>query len=202
MSNSQSRPQNGGRNALAKQRDAVIALLEPAVQAEGLHLEDVDLRAVGRRLVLRILVDSDSGVNLDDVARASQTISTLLDDNDPFDDESYTLEVSSPGVDRPLTLPRHWVRNIGRLVQITLANGTQVTGRVSGIEDDVVSFGIENKGRVSTQQVSLSEISKAVVQIEFSRVETADLQPIVDDSDNEDTDAEDTDADYDDEQEV
>jgi ribosome maturation factor RimP len=202
MSNSQSRPQSGGRNALAKQRDAVIALLEPAVQAEGLHLEDVDLRAVGRRLVLRILVDSDSGVNLDDVARASQTISTLLDDNDPFDDESYTLEVSSPGVDRPLTLPRHWVRNIGRLVQITLANGTQVTGRVSGIEDDVVSFGIENKGRVSTQQVSLSEISKAVVQIEFSRVETADLQPIVDDSDTEGTDAEDTDADYDDEQEV
>lgn len=178
MSSSQPRPQTGGRNALAKQREAVIALLEPAVHAEGFHLEDVDLRAVGRRLVLRILVDSDTGVNLDDVARASQTISALLDESDPFEDESYTLEVSSPGVDRPLTLARHWVRNVGRLVQITLGNGKPLTGRVISIDGDVVSLGIENKGRVSTQQVHLSEIAKAVVQIEFSRIETADLQPI------------------------
>ena len=76
MSGSQSRPP--GRNALAKQRDAVIALLEPSVQAEGFYLEDVDLRSVGRRLVLRILVDTDTGVNLDDVAKASQTISTQI----------------------------------------------------------------------------------------------------------------------------
>jgi ribosome maturation factor RimP len=190
MSGSQSRPP--GRNALAKQRDAVIALLEPSVQAEGFYLEDVDLRSVGRRLVLRILVDTDTGVNLDDVAKASQTISTLLDENDPFDDESYTLEVSSPGVDRPLTLPRHWVRNTGRLVLITLTNGTQVTGRVAGIDGDVVTLTIENKGRTSARDVLLADITKAVVQIEFSRVDSAQLEPLTEaeeaDGDSDETD--------------
>ena len=181
MSGSQSRPSGGGRNALSKQRDAVIALLEPVVQAEGFYLEDVDLRAVGRRLVLRILVDTDTGVHLDDVAKASQTISAVMDEKDPFDDEPYTLEVSSPGVDRPLTLPRHWVRNTGRLVLITLTNGKQITGRITGLVGEVVNVELENKGRKSTQQVPLSEISKAIVQIEFSRVEAAELVPLVDD---------------------
>jgi ribosome maturation factor RimP len=195
MSGSQSRPSGGGRNALSKQRDAVIALLEPVVQAEGFYLEDVDLRAVGRRLVLRILVDTDTGVNLDDVAKASQTISAVMDEKDPFDDEPYTLEVSSPGVDRPLTLPRHWVRNTGRLVLVTLTNGKQITGRITGLEGEVVSLEQENKGRKSTQQLSLSEISKAIVQIEFSRVEAAELVPLVDDdADDADATADEADA--------
>jgi len=194
MSGSQSRPSGGGRNALSKQRDAVIALLEPVVQAEGFYLEDVDLRAVGRRLVLRILVDTDTGVNLDDVAKASQTISAVMDEKDPFDDEPYTLEVSSPGVDRPLTLPRHWVRNTGRLVLVTLTNGKQITGRITGLEGEVVNLEQENKGRKSTQQIPLSEISKAIVQIEFSRVEAAELVPLVDDdADDADTTADEAD---------
>ncbi len=178
MSSSQSRPSGGGKNALSKQREAVIAVLTPVVEAEGFFLEDVDLRAVGRRLVLRILVDTETGVNLDDVAKASHLISEVLDVKDPFDDEPYTLEVSSPGVDRPLTLPRHWTRNLGRLVAVTLTNSKQLTGRISSIEGDVVVLEFDNKGRKTTQQIPLAEIAKAIVQVEFSRVEAAELVPL------------------------
>lgn len=178
MSSSQSRPSGGGKNALSKQREAVIAVLTPVVEAEGFFLEDVDLRAVGRRLVLRILVDTETGVNLDDVAKASHLISEVLDVKDPFDDEPYTLEVSSPGVDRPLTLPRHWTRNLGRLVAVTLTNSKQLTGRISSIEGAVVVLEFDNKGRKTTQQIPLAEIAKAIVQVEFSRVEAAELVPL------------------------
>jgi len=213
MSSSQSRPSGGGKNALSKQREAVIAVLTPVVEAEGYFLEDVDLRAVGRRLVLRILVDTETGVNLDDVAKASHLISEVLDEKDPFDDEPYTLEVSSPGVDRPLTLPRHWTRNLGRLVAVTLTNSKQLTGRISSIDGDVVVLEFDNKGRKTTQQIPLAEIAKAIVQIEFSRVESAELVPLAgadddaadepDDADaDEDRDAEDAHIDDDEQEEV
>ena len=199
MSSSQSRPSGGGKNALSKRREAVIVVLTPVVEAEGYFLEDVDLRAVGRRLVLRILVDTETGVNLDDVAKASHLISEVLDEKDPFDDEPYTLEVSSPGVDRPLTMPRHWTRNLGRLVAVTLTNSKQLTGRISSIDGDVVVLEFDNKGRKTTQQIPLAEIAKAIVQIEFSRVESAELVPLAgadDDAADEPDDA-DTDEDRD-----
>ncbi len=125
-----SRGKGPGRPDPAR-RDAVVALLGPVVAATGLDLEDVELRSVGRRLVLRVLVDSETGVSLDQVATASHAVSEALDDAEPLGDEPYTLEVSSPGVDRPLTLPRHWRRNVGRLVAITLVDGREVTGRVA-----------------------------------------------------------------------
>ena len=195
MSSSQSRPSGSGKNTLSKQKEAVIAVLTPVVEAQGFFLEDVDLRAVGRRLVLRILVDTESGVNLDDVANASRLISEVLDEKDPFHDDPYTLEVSSPGVDRPLTMPRHWTRNLGRLVAVTLTNSKQLTGRISSIDGDTVVLEFDNKGRKTTQQLALADISKAVVQIEFSRVESAELVPLAgaDESDDHDADEHETD---------
>jgi len=207
MSSSQSRPSGSGKNTLSKQREAVIAVLTPVVEAQGYFLEDVDLRAVGRRLVLRILVDTESGVNLDDVANASHLISEVLDEKDPFDDEPYTLEVSSPGVDRPLTMPRHWTRNLGRLVEVTLTNSKQLTGRISSIDGNTVVLEFDNKGRKTKQELSLGDISKAIVQIEFSRVESAELVPLAgaDVEADEDADelaaASDGDAEIDDEDE-
>jgi ribosome maturation factor RimP len=188
MSSSQSRPSGSGKNTLSKQKEAVIEVLTPAVEAQGFFLEDVDLRAVGRRLVLRILIDTESGVNLDDVANASRLISDVMDEKDPFDDEPYTLEVSSPGVDRPLTMPRHWTRNLGRLVAVTLTNSKQLTGRILSIDDGAVVLEFDNKGRKSTQQIALADISKAIVQIEFSRVESAELVPLAGAEDSDDHD--------------
>lgn len=173
-------------------RDAVVALLGPIVAATGLDLEDVELRSVGRRLVLRVLVDSETGVSLDQVAVASHAVSEALDEAEPLGAEPYTLEVSSPGVDRPLTLPRHWRRNVGRLVAITLVDGREVTGRVLSVDDEQVELEIDTKGRKSRRTVALSDVRRALVQVEFSRVADAELDEVEDDG--TDDDVEDDDA--------
>jgi ribosome maturation factor RimP len=153
----------------------VVAVLDPAVRSAGLELEDVEMRAVGRRLVLRVLVDSDHGVTLDEVAVASRAVSDALDTSDVLGDEPYTLEVSSPGVDRPLTLPRHWQRNVGRLVAVTRADGRDVAGRLVSVNDDAVELEVNLKGRITRSTVPLADVRRAVVQVEFSRVADADL---------------------------
>jgi ribosome maturation factor RimP len=108
-------------------------------------------------------------------------------------DEPYTLEVSSPGVDRPLTLPRHWVRNVGRLVAVTVTDGRETTGRLLSIADDATSVELEAnlKGRISRTTIALADVRKALVQVEFSRVAEADLDDT--DETHETDDADDVD---------
>jgi len=189
-------------------RDAVVALLAPVVAAVGLELEDVELRTVGRRLVMRVLVDSDTGVSLDQVATASTAVSEILDGSTVLGDEPYTLEVSSPGVDRPLTLPRHWHRSVGRLVAVTQDGGTVTTGRITELTDDEVTLEINEKGRTRRVTLAFPTITRAVVQVEFSRVAAVDLgdeddtELVDDDTDDEndddtDDDTDDTDTDTD-----
>jgi ribosome maturation factor RimP len=168
----------------------VVAVLTPAVKSAGLELEDVELRTVGRRLVLRVLVDSDHGITLDEVAVASRAVSDALDTSDVLGDEPYTLEVSSPGVDRPLTLPRHWRRNVGRLVSVTLTDGRETTGRLLSLTegDTVLEIEVNLKGRISRTTIVLADVRKAVVQVEFSRVADADLDESDDDTTDDETD--------------
>ena len=179
----------------AAQHAAVVALLEPAVQTSGLELEDVEIRSVGRRLVVRVLVDSESGVSLDEVAQASHTVSEALDASDVLGDEPYTLEVSSPGVDRPLTLPRHWRRSMGRLVAVTRRQGPAITGRVVSVTDAEVELETDVKGRKSRTVVALADIARAVVQVEFNRKDEETLaalgEDIVDDADEDDDELDD-----------
>ena len=150
-------------------REAIRDLLAPTVAALGLELEDVELRSAGRRLILRVLVDTATGISLDEVATAAQAVSEVLDGTDALGDAPYTLEVSSPGVDRPLTLPRHWQRNVGRLVAVSLTDGGQVTGRLTRIEDDDVVLEVTSKGRSTTRVIPLTDVRRAVVEVEFSR---------------------------------
>lgn len=147
----------------AETRKRLLALLADPVAALGLDLEDVDLSVAGKRRMLRIAVDRDGGVTLDDIADATREISRMLDDSDVLEEAPYTLEVSSPGVDRPLTLPRHWRRNAGRLVKVTTADGGTVTGRI--IESGEDSVRLDVKG--ATREVLLEDVAKAKVQIEF-----------------------------------
>lgn len=139
-------------------------LAEP-LAAHGLDVEAVELTPAGKRRVLRIAIDKDGGVTLDDVADATGAINRVLDDSDVLGEQPYTLEVTSRGVDRPLTLPRHWRRNADRLVKVTLADGETLTGRIG--ESDEVSVTLDVDGTV--QQVAYADISKALVQIEFNR---------------------------------
>ena len=116
----------GGRvaaPAVAPDTDKIIRVAEPVVHALGMDLESVKVTTAGRRRLLRMVVDSDGGVSLDDAALASRELSVRLDASDVMGDMPYTLEVSSPGVDRPLTEPRHWQRAVGRLVRVPLTAG-------------------------------------------------------------------------------
>jgi ribosome maturation factor RimP len=147
--------------------DRLAELLAAPVADLGLDLEAVDLSRAGKRSVLRVAVDKDGGVDMDDIAAATREVSTVLD-TDPEADRlmgrtPYTLEVSSPGVDRPLTLPRHWRRNADRLVKVTRNEGEPVTGRIRSSDDAGVVLDVDG----AEQHLAYSDIKKARVQVEF-----------------------------------
>ena len=107
--------------AKASDRDSLMRLLDPVVTTQGLDLEDVVVTPAGRRRLLRVVVDRDGGLSLDAVAAVSTAVSAALDDSDAMGGAPYVLEVTSPGIDRPLTEPRHWRRNLTRLVTVATA---------------------------------------------------------------------------------
>jgi ribosome maturation factor RimP len=149
-------------------RDRLAGVLTDPLSAVGLDLEAVDLTPAGKRRLLRVAVDKDGGVTLDDIAEATKEVSRLLDESDVMGVQPYTLEVTSPGVDRPLTHARHWRRNEGRLVKVTLRDGGSVTGRITGSDENAATLDVDG----TTQQVAYADVAKAKVQIEFNRKES------------------------------
>lgn len=149
----------------------LAGLLAPVVEEAGLDLEDVQVVAAGKRRVVRVLVDKDGGVSLDDIATASHAISAVLDDQPAagalLGNAAYVLEVSSPGVDRPLVEPRHWRRAHGRLVRVALASGGDLTGRVVAADDAGVRLAVEDSGDERT--LRFDELGPGRVQVEFNR---------------------------------
>lgn len=140
-------------------------LLSPVVLATGHDLEGLEVTPAGRRRVVRMVVDKDGGTTLDDVADVSRAVSEALDDIDAREPDllggAYVLEVSSPGVERPLTQPRHWRRNVGRLVQAHLSDGSTVTDRLSEASETDVLLG--------ERRLLLASVVRGQVQVEFSR---------------------------------
>jgi ribosome maturation factor RimP len=151
--------------ATAETRDRLADELTGPIGQLGLDLEAVDLSSAGRRRVLRVAIDKDGGVTMDDIADATREVSRVLDDSDVMGEQSYTLEVSSPGVDRPLTLPRHWRRNLGRLVAVSFHEGDPVTGRITASDDEGAVLDVDGTER----RVAYAEVKKAKVQIEFKK---------------------------------
>ena len=115
--------------------------------------------------MLRVAVDKDGGVTLDDIAEATRTVSAELDDGDLMSEMSYTLEVTSRGVDRPLTEPRHWRRNRDRLVKVSLRDGTQLTGRVGDSDETGATLDVSG----TPKRIPYDDVAKALIQIEFNR---------------------------------
>lgn len=146
-------------------RDRIEGELVDPLQQMGLDVEAVEVTPAGKRRVLRVAVDKDGGVTLDDVADATREVSRVLDESDVMGEQPYTLEVTSRGVDRPLTLPRHWRRNADRLVKVSLVEGDTVTGRIAGATDDSVTLEVDG----STRELPYADIAKALVQVEFNR---------------------------------
>jgi ribosome maturation factor RimP len=146
-------------------RDRIEAELVDPLRAMALDVEAVEVTPAGKRRVLRVAVDKDGGVTLDDVADATREVSRVLDESDVMGEMPYTLEVTSRGVDRPLTLPRHWRRNEDRLVKATLADGSSLTGRVLSSTEESVTLDVAGTQR----EVAYADVAKALVQIEFNR---------------------------------
>ncbi|MEY2769312.1 MAG: hypothetical protein RL359_948 [Actinomycetota bacterium] len=151
---------------------SITELIEPAVTEAGFFLEEVQNTSAGSHRIITCIVDGQTPLNLDQVTQVSRLISELLDTATFMDETPFTLEVTSPGVDRPLTLPRHWTKNLTRLVKVTLQDGAVTTGRLTEF-NEVTATLVENiKGRIKTHQVNFSDIKRAVVEIEFNRKET------------------------------
>ena len=149
----------------ASDRDSLVRLLAPVVEAQGLDLEDVVVTQAGKRRQLRVVVDQDGGISLDTVAAVSTAVAAQLDDSDAMGGSPYVLEVTSPGVDRPLTAPRHWRRNRTRLVKVATAEATALEGRL--VEVDDVGIGVESDGVVT--RLAWDRVASGRVQVEFNR---------------------------------
>jgi len=168
----------GSRPAAGPVDDRRLAgVIQPVVAAAGMDLESVRTTTAGRRRLLRVVVDSDHGVSLDDVAIVSREVSAALDATNVMGDVPYTLEVSSPGVDRPLTEPRHWRRAAGRLVRVKAGAEGTVQGRVLAADDEAVTMDMNGAKRTFTY----GDLGAGTIQVEFGRLADAEFDEPSDD---------------------
>lgn len=153
------------------QSERLRELLEPLVTSQGLDLEEIAVDSVGRKRVLRVVVDSDTGADLDQIADVSRALSAKLDETDAMGAGEYTLEVGTPGAERSLTEHRHYVRATGRLVRFQLTEGGELTARILKVDDDGLDLEVPGvKGRkAQARRVGFPDIEKARVQVEFNR---------------------------------
>jgi len=150
-------------------KDQISELVTPAVSDLGFYLEDVHVATPGNHRIVTCIVDGDLSLNLDQVTSVSRVISELLDEAAFMGETPFTLEVTSPGVDRPLTQPRHFAKNVDRLLKIVKLDGSEVTGRILSNTDQDVTLTVTIKKETVEQTVPLADIKRAVVEIEFNR---------------------------------
>jgi ribosome maturation factor RimP len=149
--------------------DQISQLVTPAVEAQGFFLEEVQLVSPGKHRIVTCIVDGETSLNMDQVTGVSRAISELLDEAAFMGDTPFTLEVTSPGVDRPLTQPRHFRKNVDRLLKVVKIDGDVVTGRICSSSDLDVTLTVVEKKETKEVSVKLSEIKRATVEIEFNR---------------------------------
>lgn len=150
-------------------KDQISELVTPAVSDAGFYLEDVHIATPGSHRIVTCIVDGDSSLNLDQVTSVSRIISELLDEAAFMGETPFTLEVTSPGVDRPLTAPRHFKKNVDRLLKVITVDGSEVTGRILSNTDQDVTLTVAEKKETREEVVALVDIKRAVVEIEFNR---------------------------------
>jgi ribosome maturation factor RimP len=137
-------------------------VITPAIESLGFYVEDISITSAGRRSMLTVIVDGDTHLSLDQVTVATKAISEIVENLPTLGNNPFTLEVTSPGLDRPLTKPRHWRKNKDRLIKIVLNDGKEITGRIKDSTDDQVI--------VDEQKVAFVDIKRATLEIEFKQV--------------------------------
>ncbi|MFJ6730564.1 ribosome maturation factor RimP [Streptomyces sp. NPDC091281] len=160
------------------QSERLRELLEPLVTSQGLDLEEIAVDSVGRKRVLSVVVDSDTGADLDQIADVSRALSAKLDETDAMGDGEYTLEVGTPGAERALTEHRHYVRATDRLVRFQLREGGELVARILAVDEDGVDLEVPGvKGRKATaRRIAFADVDRARVQVEFNRKDKQDKQ--------------------------
>ena len=150
-------------------KDQISDLVTPALQQAGYFLEDINIVTPGQHRIVTVIVDGESALNLDQVTVASKLVSELLDEATFMGETPFTLEVTSPGIDRPLTLPRHFAKNVTRLLKVVKTDGEVVTGRIASNTDLDVTLTVTEKKTTTDVTVLLADIKRATVEIEFNR---------------------------------
>ena len=153
------------------QSERLRELLEPLVTSQGLDLEEITVDSVGRMRSLRVVVDSEAGPDLDQIADVSRLLSAKLDETDVMGESDYELEVGTPGAERPLTEHRHYVRARGRMARFHLTDGGELVARILDVDDEGLDLEVPGvKGRRPTaRRLAFADIARARVQVEFSR---------------------------------
>jgi len=143
-------------------KEDISAAITPALEALGFYLEDVTIISAGRRSMLTVIVDGDTHLSLDQVTSATKAIGEIVESIQSLGETPFTLEVTSPGLDRPLTKVRHWQKNLNRLVKVVLLDGLEIKGRIKDVNE--VSATVDEKN------ISYSDIKRATLEIEFKPV--------------------------------
>ena len=143
-------------------KEDISAAITPALEALGFYLEDVTIISAGRRSMLTIIVDGDTHLSLDQVTSATKAIGKIVESIQSLGETPFTLEVTSPGLDRPLTKVRHWQKNINRLVKVVLLDGSEIKGRIIDVS--------EVSARVDEKNINYSDIKRATLEVEFKPV--------------------------------
>jgi ribosome maturation factor RimP len=143
-------------------KEDISAAITPALEALGFYLEDVTIISAGRRSMLTVIVDGDTHLSLDQVTSATKAIGEIVESVQSLGETPFTLEVTSPGLDRPLTKVRHWQKNINRLVKVVLLDGSEIKGRINDVNE--VSAIVDEKN------INYSDIKRATLEVEFKPV--------------------------------
>lgn len=150
-------------------KDQISQHISPALQEAGFFLEDINLASPGHHRIVTVIVDGESSLTLDQVTVASKLVSELLDEAAFMGETPFTLEVTSPGIDRPLTLPRHFAKNHDRLLKVIKSDGDVVIGRVLSNTDSAVTLSVVDKKEEKEVTIALTDIKRAQVEVEFNR---------------------------------
>ena len=143
-------------------KEDISAAITPALEALGFYLEDVTITSAGRRSMLIVIVDGDTHLSLDQVTSATKAIGEIVESVQSLGETPFTLEVTSPGLDRPLTKVRHWQKNINRLVKVVLLDGSEIKGRIKDANE--VSATVDEKN------INYSDVKRATLEIEVKQV--------------------------------
>jgi ribosome maturation factor RimP len=142
-------------------KEQVLAVITPAIESLGFYIEDITITSAGKRSMLTVIVDGDTHLSLDQVTVATKAISEIVENLPTLGNNPFTLEVTSPGLDRPLTKPRHWRKNQDRLIKIVLNDGKEKMGRIKDSTESSVT--------VDEQVINFADIKRATLEVEFKK---------------------------------